>query len=48
MTVDHVIRSTFGEKYLVQCFGSTQYGVDSATSDLDMIILVSRNRSVTA
>ncbi|KAG8892907.1 hypothetical protein FRC01_013889, partial [Tulasnella sp. 417] len=37
--VDQVIRSTFGEKYLVQCFGSTQYGVDSATSDLDMIIL---------
>ncbi|KAG8951400.1 hypothetical protein FRC04_006171 [Tulasnella sp. 424] len=39
VTVDQVIRSTFGEKYLVQCFGSTQYGVDSATSDLDMIIL---------
>lgn len=39
-TVTNVIQRRFGSKYTVQCFGSTVYGVDTARSDLDMVIMV--------
>ncbi|KAG8900632.1 hypothetical protein FRB99_005836, partial [Tulasnella sp. 403] len=37
--VSEAIRNAFGPTYAVECFGSTRYGVDSSTSDLDMVIL---------
>ncbi|OCB91531.1 AGC/Akt protein kinase [Sanghuangporus baumii] len=37
--VERIIRERFGKQYLVECFGSTQYGVDSPTSDLDLVVL---------
>ncbi|KAL5521077.1 hypothetical protein ACEPAG_8999 [Sanghuangporus baumii] len=37
--VERVIRERYGKQYLVECFGSTQYGVDSPTSDLDLVVL---------
>lgn len=40
-----VVRINFGAQYSVECFGSTEYGVASATSDLDMVILVSGSQS---
>jgi len=36
--VEQVIRQKFGARFTVECFGSTRYGVDSGTSDLDMVI----------
>ena len=39
--VQRIIREKYGKQYLVECFGSTQYGVDAATSDLDLVVLVS-------
>jgi predicted nucleotidyltransferase len=44
MTVERVrgiIRRKWGPDYDVKLFGSTQYGVDKPTSDLDLVILVS-------
>ncbi|KAL5504982.1 hypothetical protein ACEPAH_7645 [Sanghuangporus vaninii] len=38
-TVERTIRERYGKQYLVECFGSTQYGVDSPTSDLDLVVL---------
>ena len=38
--VDYVVKSTYGGQYRVQCFGSTQYGTDSVSSDLDVVIIV--------
>ncbi|EJD07901.1 uncharacterized protein FOMMEDRAFT_138017 [Fomitiporia mediterranea MF3/22] len=37
--VERAIRKRYGNQYTVECFGSTQYGVDSPTSDLDLVIL---------
>jgi DNA polymerase sigma len=34
------IRSNFGSQYRVEVFGSTQYGVDGQTSDLDLVVIV--------
>ncbi|KDQ16693.1 hypothetical protein BOTBODRAFT_238243 [Botryobasidium botryosum FD-172 SS1] len=34
-----IIQSNFGNGYDVACFGSTVYGVDSPTSDLDVVII---------
>jgi DNA polymerase sigma len=34
------IRSKFGSQYRVEVFGSTQYGVDGRTSDLDLVVIV--------
>ena len=34
-----VLRS-YGKDYRVELFGSTAYGVDSPTSDLDLVIVV--------
>lgn len=33
------IRSNFGSEYRIQVFGSTQYGVDGKTSDLDLVVI---------
>lgn len=38
--VTYVVKSTYGAQYRVQCFGSTQYGTDSAGSDLDLVVIV--------
>lgn len=38
--VQRVIKAKFGGTYFVECFGSTQYGVSSATSDLDLVVMV--------
>jgi predicted nucleotidyltransferase len=35
------IQSNFGPEYRIEVFGSTQYGVDGQTSDLDLIVIVS-------
>ncbi|EIM83995.1 uncharacterized protein STEHIDRAFT_170415 [Stereum hirsutum FP-91666 SS1] len=37
--VTYVVKSTYGAQYRVQCFGSTQYGTDSAGSDLDLVVI---------
>lgn len=34
------IQSHFGSEYRVEVFGSTQYGVDGQTSDLDLVVIV--------
>jgi DNA polymerase sigma len=34
------IRNNFGSQYRVEVFGSTQYGVDGRTSDLDLVVIV--------
>ena len=39
--VQRVIRKNYGNEYSVELFGSTRYGISSASSDLDMVILVS-------
>lgn len=39
--VNAAIKSTYGQQYYVQCFGSTQYGTDSPNSDLDLVVIVS-------
>ncbi|KAH9173843.1 hypothetical protein EDB89DRAFT_2228510 [Lactarius sanguifluus] len=33
------IQSNFGSEYRIQVFGSTQYGVDGNTSDLDLVVV---------
>ena len=38
--VQDFIRGTYGTNYRVELFGSTSYGVDSPTSDLDLVIVV--------
>lgn len=35
------LQSNFGSEYRVEVFGSTQYGVDGHTSDLDLVVIVS-------
>ena len=35
------IQSNFGSEYRIEVFGSTQYGVDGQTSDLDLVVIVS-------
>lgn len=35
-----MIKSVYGEQYVVYPFGSTCYGAGRATSDLDLIVLV--------
>jgi len=37
--VNEVVKKHYGRNYHVECFGSTRYGVDSATSDLDLVIV---------
>ncbi|KLO18255.1 hypothetical protein SCHPADRAFT_126698 [Schizopora paradoxa] len=37
--VNEAVRKRYGHNYHVECFGSTRYGVDSATSDLDLVIV---------
>ncbi|KAF8513086.1 hypothetical protein JB92DRAFT_2925360 [Gautieria morchelliformis] len=37
--VQKVIKDKFGAAYFVESFGSTRYGVSSATSDLDLVIM---------
>lgn len=44
--VSEVLKGNFGPQYSVECFGSTVYRADSASSDLDMVILVSRPASL--
>ena len=39
--VQEAIQSKFGPKYRVRAFGSTQYGVSTPKSDLDLAIVVS-------
>jgi DNA polymerase sigma len=34
------IQNNFCHEYRVEVFGSTQYGVDGQTSDLDMVVIV--------
>lgn len=38
--VESSIRGYFGQEYRVEAFGSTQYGVDGPTSDLDLVVIV--------
>jgi predicted nucleotidyltransferase len=38
--VEGVIQRAFNKKYRVQVFGSTAYGVDTLTSDLDLVVIV--------
>jgi DNA polymerase sigma len=38
--VESSIQDHFGHEYRIEVFGSTQYGVDGQTSDLDMIVIV--------
>ena len=35
-----MVRQFYGKDYRVELFGSTSYGVDNPTSDLDLVILV--------
>lgn len=35
------IQRDFGSEYRIEVFGSTQYGVDGPTSDLDLVVIVS-------
>ena len=38
--IQDTVRQNYGTKYRVELFGSTSYGVDSPTSDLDLVIVV--------
>ena len=38
--IQDTIRQRYGTNYRVELFGSTSYGVDSPTSDLDLVIVV--------
>ena len=38
--VASAIQDHFGREYRVEVFGSTRYGVDGQTSDLDMVVIV--------
>jgi len=37
--VASAILEHFGHEYRVEVFGSTQYGVDGQTSDIDMVVV---------
>lgn len=37
--VQDMVRQVYGKEYRVELFGSTSYGVDNPTSDLDLVIL---------
>lgn len=39
--VQTMIQQAFGEQFTVSMFGSAFYGMDSATSDLDLVVFVS-------
>ncbi|KAI0051562.1 hypothetical protein FA95DRAFT_236995 [Auriscalpium vulgare] len=39
MRVARAIQQRYGREYFVEVFGSTQYGVDSPTSDLDLVVI---------
>ncbi|THH07001.1 hypothetical protein EW145_g3686 [Phellinidium pouzarii] len=39
MRVQKAVQKTIGQQYTFECFGSTCIGVDSAASDLDVVIL---------
>ncbi len=39
-SVEISIRSYFGQEFRIGVFGSTQYGVDGPTSDLDLVVIV--------
>ncbi|KAF8576340.1 hypothetical protein K439DRAFT_1640587 [Ramaria rubella] len=39
LRVQNAIRNRFGPEYSIELFGSTRYGVSSATSDLDLVIM---------
>jgi DNA polymerase sigma len=43
--VTSAIQSNFGSGYRIEVFGSTQYGVDGQTSDLDLVVIVSLHLS---
>lgn len=38
--VQDTVYRNFGDDYRVELFGSTSYGVDTPTSDLDLVIMV--------
>jgi DNA polymerase sigma len=38
--ITNCIQNSFGSQYRVEVFGSTQYGVDGPTSDLDLVVIV--------
>ena len=38
--IQSLVQERFGKNYTVECFGSTQYGADSPSSDLDLVIIV--------
>ena len=38
--IQDIIHQNYGTSYRVELFGSTSYGVDSPTSDLDLVIVV--------
>ena len=38
--VQKVIKEKYGDTYFIESFGSTRYGVSSATSDLDLVVMV--------
>ena len=38
--VQKSIQKRYGNRYQVECFGSTRYNVDNAGSDLDLVIVV--------
>jgi poly(A) polymerase Pap1 len=38
--VESSIRNHFGQEFCIGTFGSTQYGVDGPTSDLDLVVIV--------
>lgn len=39
--VQRIIQMHYGQQYMVELFGSTRYGISSASSDLDLVIIVS-------
>ncbi len=39
--ITSAVQSNFGSEYRIEVFGSTQYGVDGQTSDLDLVVIVS-------
>jgi hypothetical protein len=39
--VENAIRQKYGRQYVVKAFGSTEYGISTAKSDLDLVVVVS-------
>lgn len=39
--VQAIIQKRYGQNYSVKAFGSTEYGVSTAKSDLDLVVIVS-------